>query len=274
MATSGRPAVLIAAALGGLTHWLSTEIAPSLSFAKKEYLRKVFVEAFRDMNPGQTELSLGEFYLSAQLRESGSNVFRDVTLHVPVGAKRVDGGALGNGTGATILSDRVEFTFPGDRMRIDLLRPRMPDAVGRDLRIDHVYIELNIDELLDVKPRDPTKWRYQGNRNLRGMLQRGEVPEKDVRGAEYEWHARITRTATYFLFLLLGVPTGLLLRRGTQLGALAFAVGYALVYYLLSMRLGKTLAGWGTVPPEVAAWATTGIGTVAGLILCWRAFRR
>jgi len=267
------PAFVVAAALGGVSHYLTTEVSPGLSFAKREYGRKVVIDGFRDVNPGRTEVKLGEFYMSAQYRDPQSNIFRDVTIHLPASTKRVEG-ASGEGlAGLTVLADVVEISFPGDRMRIHLTRARVADE-GHHVRVGHSVAEVDLDELLDLKPKDRLKWRYQTSRDLRGLLDRGEVEAKDVRAAVYELHARVTRTATYFLFILLGVPTGLLLRRGTQLGALAAAVGYALLYYLLAMRLGKTLAGWGTVSPVLAAWATTGIGTVAGLFLCWKALRR
>ena len=65
---------------------------------------------------------------------------------------------------------------------------------------------------------------------------------------------------------------GLLMRRGTQLGALAVAVGIALVYYLLSMRLGQQLATSNMLPPLLCAWAVNTTGLVVGLVLCRKAF--
>jgi lipopolysaccharide export LptBFGC system permease protein LptF len=73
---------------------------------------------------------------------------------------------------------------------------------------------------------------------------------------------------------VLGVATGLLLQSGSMLGALATAVGYALVYYLLAMRAGKALAVSGAVPQWVAAWAMTAAGTLVGIALLFKALRR
>jgi lipopolysaccharide export LptBFGC system permease protein LptF len=58
------------------------------------------------------------------------------------------------------------------------------------------------------------------------------------------------------------------------LGALAISVGYALAYYLLSMRLGKQLAMSQGLPPEVAAWSTTSLGFAVGAVLLRKATRR
>ena len=272
------PAVVVALLLGGFSHWLSTEISPGLSFVKREYSRSILINSFRNVNPGRTEVAFNDFYLSAQSRDPGSNTFREVTIHLPAtarntGEKPAKGAKTESHAGRTIFADVATFSFPGESMRVDLERPRSADE-GNDVQVGHFTFEVDLDDLLQIKPKDRTQWRYQTSRELSRMLANGEVLEKDIDLATYEWHRRNTLTATYFMFILLGVPTGLLLRRGTQLGALAAAVGYALLYYLLSIRLGKTLSGWGTIPPAVGAWATTMLGSAAGLFLCWKAFRK
>ncbi len=270
------PAVVVALVLGGASHWLSTEVSPSISLKEREYARDILLNSFRDMSPGRTEISIfKDFYLSAQSRDPDSNIFRDVTIHVPAQArsKQTANATAGDFAGRTILADVAEFSFPGDSIRVDLTRPRSADE-GSDLQVEQSWLEVDVDELLQIKPKNRREWRYQTSGKLRRMLLAGEVPEEQVRAATYEFHRRNAMTSTYLMFILLGVPTGLLLRRGTQLGALAAAVGYAMTYYLLSIRLGKALTGWGVVPPAVGAWATPALGSVAGLWLCWRAFRR
>jgi lipopolysaccharide export system permease protein len=76
------------------------------------------------------------------------------------------------------------------------------------------------------------------------------------------------------MFLLLGIPTGLLLRKGTQLAALSVAVGYALLYYVLSLRLTEDLAGMDLIPPELGAWSVNIVGALAGLWLLRKALRQ
>jgi len=267
------PALVIALVLGGMSHWLTTEISPSLSFLKREYAARHVVESFRNMNAGRTEVPLNDFYLSAKSRDFKSNTFRDVTIHIPSKARAAGEAASASEAGSTVLADVAEFSFHGDSMRIDLTRARSANAINA-VQIKHIAVEVDIDDLLKIKSKNRLEWRYQTSNELGRMLDAGEVAPEDVRKAIFELHSRRTRTATFFMFLLLGVPTGLLLRRGTQLGALAAAVGYALVYYLLSVRLGKTLASWGTIPPAVSAWAITVAGCLAGLWLCWKAFRK
>jgi lipopolysaccharide export system permease protein len=75
------------------------------------------------------------------------------------------------------------------------------------------------------------------------------------------------------MFVLVGVSTGLLLRRGTQLTALGAAVGYAMLYWIASLRLGKQLARDGVVEPWVGAWVPLLVFALFGLWMTRRAFR-
>ena len=64
------------------------------------------------------------------------------------------------------------------------------------------------------------------------------------------------------------------MRRGTQLGALAVAAGYGILYYVFSMRLGKELGNNEDLPPWLGAWLTTIIGGGVAVQLLRKALRR
>ncbi|MFT7485419.1 MAG: lipopolysaccharide export LptBFGC system permease protein LptF, partial [Candidatus Paceibacteria bacterium] len=89
----------------------------------------------------------------------------------------------------------------------------------------------------------------------------------------YTWHQHWANAATCLMFVLVGVSTGLLLRKGTQLTALAVAVGYAMVYWIASLRLGKQLAREGVLEPWIGAWGPLALFSIVGLWLTHRAFR-
>src|SRR5437773_1361324 len=136
-----------------------------------------------------------------------------------------------------------------------------------DVRNESPVIRLDLDELQREGETAYASMRYKRTSELAAALSRGDFASDPARArsVRFEIQQRRAISSTYLMFLLLGVPTGLLLRRGTQLGALSVAVGYALLYYVLSMRLGKQLATSSILPPFLGAWAINLIGMLAGL---------
>jgi lipopolysaccharide export LptBFGC system permease protein LptF len=262
------PGLVLALAMAGGTHYLVSYVAPGLRFERRDYAKRKVVEGFRRLPPGQTELSLGDFYMNARWREErgdGKNHFRDVHIHVPPEGE----GAVGQ----TILADELELFFEGDEMVVALGNARYIFADTQGFS-EELVLRRDLNALFETAPRDRGGWKYQTTPRLIEMLAADAVPERDLRKARFEVQDRIAIASACLLFLLLGIPTGLILRRGTQLGALATAVGYALAYYILSMRLGKALGESGALPEWVGAWATTGIGLVAGVVLARKAVMR
>jgi lipopolysaccharide export LptBFGC system permease protein LptF len=90
----------------------------------------------------------------------------------------------------------------------------------------------------------------------------------------FEIHQRNAIASIYFVYLFLGLPLGLILGRGKQLGALALAIGVALLYYVLAMRLGQELARRHVFAPIFCAWTVNVLGLGVGAWLMWRAWRR
>ena len=265
------PGLVVALAMTGATHYLVSHLAPGMRFERRDYAKRKVVEEFRNLPPGQTELTLGEFYMNARWREDsadGHDRFKEVHIHVPPERDVAD-----HEPGRTILADELDLSFEGEEMVIALSGARyiFADTQGYT---DELELRRDLDALFETRTSDRGKWKYQPTHELVGMLERGEVPERDVMKARFEVHDRLSVATTCLLFLLLGLPTGLILRRGTQLGALATSVGYALAYYVLSMRLGKALGESGALPPSVCAWATTGLGLVVGILLVRRAVQR
>jgi lipopolysaccharide export LptBFGC system permease protein LptF len=83
----------------------------------------------------------------------------------------------------------------------------------------------------------------------------------------------MANSVTCLMFVLVGVSSGILLRKGTQLAALAVAVGYALIYWVFSLRLGEQLAERGVIDPWLGAWGPLALFFAVGGWLTHRAFR-
>jgi lipopolysaccharide export LptBFGC system permease protein LptF len=251
--------LMMALALGASTHWLLANVTPQMKATKRNYYKNSVVHAFKNLAPGRTELHLGRFYLSSKARQG--HTFFDVTIDVP------------NRSGSsetTLLADQARFSVTGSQVSIALENARVIKG-EEDYTSGRPTIVLDLDQIFRIDRTARTSPKYQTDAGIRKLLTEGSPAERELR---YELHHRLALASTYLMFLVLGIPTGLLLRRGTQLGALATAVGYALAYYLLSMRLGRVLAAQTALPPALAAWATNALGFVAGMILMRRAFWR
>lgn len=280
-----RPALVVAIVLSGALYFLVSEVSPQSTFRRRYYMKNSVTRMLKKLNPGRTEIKHEGFYLSARERDpENRNRFEQVFIHMP---------PQGDDPARTVYAQSAEFSFDGKMMRVDLVWPRFV-GFADTIRSGNLQIECDLDQLFGAQSSEQLKWKYQSSGELRRRIantdsrlaEEGEealaaaprtenhVPLEDLRIARYELHARESLSAVCPMFLLLGIPTGLLLRRGSQLGALACAVGYALVYYLLSMRLGKGLALSTDLPAWLAAWGTTLIGTLAGTVLTWVALRR
>jgi lipopolysaccharide export system permease protein len=279
-----RPAALLAVLLGLALHWVVCNVSPRTAYLKSDYAKNSVVRMLKTLDPGRTELRFGEFYLSARSRDAADRSrFFDAFIHVP--AKEGE-------PPQTVLAASAEFTVESSRMRIDLENARWVRG-GGDARVGRAAIELDLD-LLFPDSANKSSWKFAPSGELRRRIARTEaaiaaappgakpaieespgwVPPRDLDRAWYEVHQRDAIAAVCPMFLILGVATGLILRRGSQLVAFATAVAYALAYYLLSMRFGKALAVGGAVPQWLAAWATTIVGSVVGLALLRRALWR
>ena len=282
------PGLVMSVALGLLTLWLLSNKLPEIRLRENAYKSEVVAQAFRNISPGRTEFHLEEFYVSAASREGDD--FIDAFVHVPAskrgwatrrpaeGEPDVDGRAATDGAvpeparpAQTILAERVRFTTDEDNIYAHLINARS-FVDGQDLRLGYMEVRFDL-ELLRGQRSPSSKTRYMKSGEMREELRDPDIDPKRAAILRYDIHQRRALASTCLMFLLLGAPTALLLRRGTQLLATAVAVGYVLLYYLLSMRAGKLLAQAQVVSPEVAAWSVVAVGTLAGVVLTWRALR-
>ena len=275
------PGLALALVMTGGTHYLVSHVGPGLRFQRRDYAKTKVVEEFRNLPPGQTELSLGDFYMNARWREDSGepgpdgivhNIFQDVHIHVPPrDSEDATGGA--EAEGQTILADRLDLFFEGEEMVVALRNARFifSDAQGFS---EELVLRRDLNALFETRGSDRVRWKYQPTKKIQEMLAAGEIPEGDIRKARLTIHDRIAIATACILFMLLGMPTGLIMRRGTQLGALATSVGYAMAYFVLSMRLGKALSEGGALPEWVGAWSATWIGLVAAFFLMRKAAAR
>lgn len=254
------PGFAIAGVLGALSCWLARDVEPRIAELKLDYRRGALVQGLQTLKTGRTDIRIGRFTLFAQFREE--NVFRDVILNIPGEDGEPD---------QQLLADRLSHEIDGVDILLHAESARVIQG-NRDFEVGNITVRRSLDSFGKGKP-DRIRWKHRTSRELSAALARGEVPEDEARKAAYDLHYRNASVATCLMFLLLGAPTGLMLRRGTQLGALACAVGYALLYFLLTLHFGRGLANMGLIAPWICAWGTSLIGLGMGVYLTWRVAR-
>ncbi|MBK7874336.1 MAG: LptF/LptG family permease [Planctomycetes bacterium] len=256
------PALLLGGALSVGTDWMLEEALPAIRRAQDGYKFRAIRDQMKELKPGETELKLGSFFLSSAWREGED--FLNAILYVP---------EHGREKARTILAERVRFQITDQEVFVFLTNARI--LIGpSDARNQNPTFRIALDQVLTEKEGSYGRTRHKTSTELAELAKDPKTPADRRATYIYEVHDRRALSTTFLLFLLLGAPTGLLLRKGTQLGALAAAVGYALAYYLLSMRLSKELATGNVIPPALGAWFVTVVGAVAGLVLLRKAFKQ
>jgi lipopolysaccharide export system permease protein len=242
------------------TEWLIGTKLPEVKTDQKRYSIDALRDTIANLSPGRTELHLGEFYLQSQYR--ADNDFINTLIHIPR-----EKGSL------TVLAQRVGISIDGNVMLIRMSGARIAHG-SVSFASENPEVRLDLDKLIKTERRGLSGTRYRKTSELRAALAAGEYGEELQGKVRYEIHQRYAMSSTFVMFLLLGIPTGLLLRKGTQLAALSVAVGYALLYYVLSLRLTEDLAGMDLIPPELGAWSVNIVGALAGLWLLRKALRQ
>jgi lipopolysaccharide export system permease protein len=253
------PGAVLASILGLTTWWLLAEKLPEIRYKQSTFATAALAETSRHISPGRTEVKIGSFYLSAVSREGDD--FIDAFVYIPP-MKAGD-------EPKTMRADRVRFWSDENYVYALFIRARSVVG-GQDVRIGEPVVRLDL-EALRRKAGSRDKPRYMSSGSMRAQLEAGELAPGMAEAYDYEIQYRRALATTCLMFLLLGAPTALMFRRGTQLLPLAIAVGYALVYYVLSMRVGMILNQAHVIPPGPAAWAVVLLGIFAGVLLTRKA---
>jgi len=261
-----RPALIVAGTVGGIAFMMNSEVLPRMKYEQKAYQIRALRDAVRNLSPGRTELRLGEFYLTASSREG--DVFHDAYIQVP---------ETEESPARNFLASTVSFTFDEERMHVALgeVQHVQRDQVNPfEMSSEEAVLSIPFESLVEGKDPGWSGARYQSSSDLLKTIATGELKPKDERHYRWEFHQRNAQAVSCLVFALLGASTGLLLRKGTRMAALAVAVGYALAYWLISLRLGKELSISGALPAALGAWTAVILTGTAGLILARKAFAR
>lgn len=266
------PGLVLAIPLAFLTDYLLASVAPTWKFEARSFQRRAEVEEFQQLLFERNEIDLGGFSLWAE--SSQGNRKQNVVLsYEDPDDEATSGGSGGGGDRMTLTAEEMVLELRDGVLTVGLTNA---EAVNDSVQSvsGNSSITFLMEDLKPTKAKGRDKPKYQTSGELRAKLAAGVDDPEQAAEMRYLIQSRRALAATYILFLLLGAPTGVFLRTGTQLAAFTGAMGYAFLYYLLALRLGKELAGWGHVSPELAAWATNGIFLGLGIVFTWRGLFR
>ena len=171
----------------------------------------------------------------------------------------------------TIIAESGEIlTLPGESaIQIRLYKGSISDAKSEGVQsIQFETYEFPSFGQEDIKNMKKKIQDY----NLADMIvkfrQHG-VPESDLNRFWTAFHSRIAFSFGSLIFVVLGVPIAILVRRGEVVVSFAISVAAACVYYILFVG-AKSIAIRGLVPASIALW----IPNLILLIVGYRLIRR
>jgi len=252
------PGFAFALVLCFFTMWLLSEELPRICRAQKKFQLEASRALFQNMNPGQTEVQFGQFYLSALARDGED--FLDAVIVVP----EVKGTPP-----RKLIADRVHFEFHEDYVDVNLTNAHTI-AGAYEAHSANPVLRFDLTQMNAASTSVPKSTRYRESSQLRELVHSGDIDPNRRLAFRYEIQQRRASASICLVFLLLGVPTGIRLWRRRQLVAIASGVGYALVYYVLSMRLGHVLVDRHILTADLGAWMLPLIGLLVGALVCRR----
>ncbi len=257
------PGLLIAVVLSATSFFCLHDYFPTLRLKQEDYKRSAALKVIEDLLPGRTTIQIGEFSVAG--RHRAGNRFEDVVVRVP---------AIGEEPAQRIVASAAELALVADAIQIAFLDAQATDPGRGRYFVERPVINLPLDDLLRVDRANPRRPRHMRSKMIRTGLEQGTLPEEDRLAFQYEIERRNALTACYLVFLVLGIPTGLRLKTESMLGALGATALYACVYYVLSLRIGKSVVLAESLPVWIGAWSANAIGILAALFLLSRWRRR
>jgi lipopolysaccharide export system permease protein len=129
---------------------------------------------------------------------------------------------------------------------------------------------------ISVKLDDPYA-KSKGPEDMRGLELVSSwslmPPGSVMRNVYYtELHLRFAKTLGPLCLILLAIPIGVRVKKGTKMSGLGMAIPPLLVYFILFF-IGQSLAQRNHVAPEVGAYGPNAVILVAALALMWKVFR-
>jgi lipopolysaccharide export system permease protein len=150
-----------------------------------------------------------------------------------------------------------------------LLFYEMVDGDRRE-KFEALFGERSFEVAMEDPKAKPKDVEDESGLDLVSQWARSEGIER--RGFYTELHLRFAKALSPICLILLGIPIGVRVKKGTKLSGLGMALPPLLVYFILFF-IGQSLAQRRLVAPEVGAYAPNVIILAAASVLTWKVFR-
>lgn len=256
------PAFLFGLLLSGFGYWLCEYATPEARFGRNKVVRQLVVAFLKSPPPGYQRLKIGLFQLAyIDYREGWME---------RIDLMQFDGGRLA----AEYQAVRGRFEIEeGKPMRIVLDKPSITrygkgGGVQRMVAGNEVGFELEIAAIIRSrkKPREMTQPElWQAYLDTGTSLQRAKILTII--------HTRFSQALAPFLLVMMAVPIGIFVKRGSRLAGLGASLPPILTYFVLFF-VCKAMGEKGRLDPALAAWLPDAALAFLALILLRSASRR
>lgn len=273
------PAICAAAVVSVFTVALSCDVNPTLTIAKKSVLRgQVREQVERMRSPAATNVKLGDMEMSWSGHDG--EWFNDAFLTWTTEEVSKDGSQKVKKTNR-VVAKRASVKLTDEtpmRLLVTLVDGKMPVETGGgmtafDAKEVRLYIDLGEGET-DTKGKDEMRAAeiYYRMVRLEPLLGRSRQSAewRQWRLFAGEYWRRVALGLSPLAFAFLGVPLGLIVRRGSRAQALVLALFVALPVYYPLLLWGDNLARQDVLGPMLALNLGNIVFGLAGIVMIRR----
>jgi lipopolysaccharide export system permease protein len=259
------PALLFAVCVFILGFFTQHELAPWARFTRRGIIGETILALLKHPPPGYTNIKVSGRHRLTYL-DANEKLITEPTL--------------------AIFNDKGELTqqFHGSTGMIEVVDERMVTITIRqgsitvwetvDGRLNEIVEGFIGERVLTVQMEDPTA-RNKGPEDRSGLdlVSEWSRSEGIYRNVLYtELHLRFAKALGPICLILLGIPIGIRVKKGTKMSGLGMALPPLLVYFLLFF-VGQSLAQRRLVAPEVGAYAPNALVLGVAVVLMWKVVR-
>lgn len=257
------PAIVFGVLLAGASWWINESVAPASHYARRQLIRDSTLLVLKLPPPGNQTFKIGAYDLSYVDYRDGKMERPRLTQRDMQGGQTVFQAVSGYAVVEEGKIPRIVFNRP---------ETHLFDPTGKGTTImtadKDVSIDLKLDDLYhgEMRPEDLTLrdlWKSYGR----------ELDPRKKTSLLLTIHTRYARSLAPLCLVLVAMPIGVLVKRGSRLAGLGAALPPMFLYFV-AFFVFQGIAEKGKVPPIAAAWAPDALLAVLAACLLGGVYRK